>query len=659
MRPNRFAPMRLRFALSLLAIFTINLGLGGLAGAQTSQWRGPWDWKCDVFASATPPCVAPGTDLSELSHAALIPTGVQRGKVLIWRNAATQGVGFPAQVEAWMFDPASPASLVHIIHPQLQSDLFCSGQSWDSSGRLIVAGGITAGAYNTASYEFLPRALGPVTLQMAQGTLHPVIVGSPNWTPWMQLGYTELAHWYPTLMTLTSESIAIPPGCSAATMPGGSTLEIGGCKDTQNPLSPDFYRGIETWERMSGGTWGCPLTTAGVTLSQPAQIYSLLPISNLPDPQLNSYPRAFQLSTSCQKQIFIANDTDSFLTQPYPTAAGSAWVMKLPYLAGPGGWQLHGCPPQPHVANYDGDRVYGNALLLHTLGRENRIIVLNGAQLSTNGSSPSVNQTILEYAPGVSAEGGTWTTKMDLTSVTGAARFDPNAVILPTREILILGGGNGINVNLTSPLNPVFTPYTYDPGDLVSSPGILDSSYPPSHTPSGFPSPTPRLYHAFSVLMPDGSILLAGGDNSTFIGPNFPPPNPPDSEFSGEVFLPRYFFNGFRPTILDSPEVVKRTQASFEVDVTIQVQTGHSIDRVVLLRPASVTHFFDMDQRYIELSYTAVQQPGSAKVILSVIPPASDLGPDGWYLLYVVETDGSATPLRSPSVGQFIQFPSL
>lgn len=84
------------------------------------------------------------------------------------------------------------------------------------------------------------------------------------------------------------------------------------------------------------------------------------------------------------------------------------------------------------------------------------------------------------------------------------------------------------------------------------------------------------------------------------------------------------------------------------------------IDAVVLLRPAAVTHHFDNDQRYIELSFFTQNPMGDPQLTqedLVITAPDKSLGPAGYYMLFVIETDGLGSQYeghRVPSLAQFI-----
>ena len=80
--------------------------------------------------------------------------------------------------------------------------------------------------------------------------------------------------------------------------------------------------------------------------------------------------------------------------------------------------------------------------------------------------------------------------------------------------------------------------------------------------------------------------------------------------------------------------------ASFDVTTPNAAQ----IANVSLIRSPSVTHAFDMNQRFQFLNFTA----GSGKVTVTA-PANANLAPPGDYMLFLVDTNGV------PSVGSFIR----
>ncbi|HEY6320172.1 MAG TPA: galactose oxidase early set domain-containing protein [Thermoanaerobaculia bacterium] len=69
--------------------------------------------------------------------------------------------------------------------------------------------------------------------------------------------------------------------------------------------------------------------------------------------------------------------------------------------------------------------------------------------------------------------------------------------------------------------------------------------------------------------------------------------------------------------------------------------------RVVLIRAGAVTHAFDMEQRLVGLSFT-----GGTGVLKAQAPANGNLAPPGYYLLFIVNKQGT------PSVGQFVHLKS-
>jgi len=127
-----------------------------------------------------------------------------------------------------------------------------------------------------------------------------------------------------------------------------------------------------------------------------------------------------------------------------------------------------------------------------------------------------------------------------------------------------------------------------------------------------------RTYHETALLLPDGRVLVGGGDGNT-----------PD-QFNAEIFSPPYLFKGWRPVITSVSSNVSYGSQSF-----VGTPDGATIQSVAFMRLGAQTHQFDMSQRYVPLSFTA-----AANGLNVQWPANANLAPPGDYMLFIVNGNG-------------------
>lgn len=132
-----------------------------------------------------------------------------------------------------------------------------------------------------------------------------------------------------------------------------------------------------------------------------------------------------------------------------------------------------------------------------------------------------------------------------------------------------------------------------------------------------------RLYHSSALLLPDATVLVAGGGA----------PGPLNNT-NAEIYYPPYLYapgGGFavRPQIISVVDVA-------EVGDVLSVQVDAStIGRVTMVKTGSVTHSVNMDQRFVELPFTA-----SGSMLDVTLPERASDTPPGFYMLFVIDDVG-------------------
>jgi hypothetical protein len=177
------------------------------------------------------------------------------------------------------------------------------------------------------------------------------------------------------------------------------------------------------------------------------------------------------------------------------------------------------------------------------------------------------------------------------------ARMDFNAVILPNGKVMVVGG----RANYAPTAIYVYTPEIFDPQTLTWN--------------NMAPHQIPRWYHSSALLLPDGRVMVSGGDDQT----------------TGEIYSPPYLFQGTRPVIQSVPKIIQYGQ-SFSLSFTSTTATN----RVLLIRNSCVTHSVNMEQRYVRV---ADLTNGSGTFTVSG-PATGNIAPPGYYMLYVVNQNG-------------------
>lgn len=184
-------------------------------------------------------------------------------------------------------------------------------------------------------------------------------------------------------------------------------------------------------------------------------------------------------------------------------------------------------------------------------------------------------------------------------------RRQHNATLLPDGTVLVTGGTSAGGFD--NPALPVNAAEIWDPTKNLWSTMASNTIY--------------RGYHSFALLLPDGRVLSAGGQRAGC---------------AVDVFSPRYLFKGSRPRISSAPSSVAFAQRAF-----VGTPDAASITRVSWVRLGSVTHGFDMDQRFLWLSFSKVS--GGVNVNF---PANGNLSPPGYYMLFLLNNLGVPSHAR-------------
>ncbi|MFT4585246.1 MAG: galactose oxidase [Gammaproteobacteria bacterium] len=255
----------------------------------------------------------------------------------------------------------------------------------------------------------------------------------------------------------------------------------------------------------------------------------------------------------------------------------------------------------------------------------------NGSVLMVGGTHFSVMEGSVDVYDPIA---DSWRPSISL----GMLRHHPSTVLLPDGRMLILAGhDNEAAVSLTG-----HAQYIDPKNDFALSQGLASM-------------PEVRGYHTVSVLLPDGRVILGGGNPGGGYG---------NEREDFRYYYPDYMFQD-RPVIYYAQPVIN-------VDRYFPIAVPHltSVDEIALMSLGSMTHSFDMSQRHVQLRLhsetvllkiidgeaTEADAASCAAVPAECLdlyyvqaPPSLELASSGHYMLFVLDDQ------RVPSIAKIVK----
>jgi hypothetical protein len=290
--------------------------------------------------------------------------------------------------------------------------------------------------------------------------------------------------------------------------------------------------------------------------------------------QLPLYPRAFLAPSG---HVFSLSDFGGN-TERLDTSGTGSWTT---------------------VANtiFDGHNSYGSAVMYDT----GKVVFIGG------GDGPTATAEKID----LNLPNPTWSPAGSMAQ----PRRQHNATILADGTVLVAGGSSVSGFNNSAgqvALAEIWNPATN------------------SFTPVAPASSVYRGYHTTALLLPDGRVLMAGGNHDS---PNY------TENRNAEIYSPPHLFNGPRPTVTSAPDTAELGRTFF-----VATPNAASITDVTFIVPGSVTHSQDWTQRANHLDFTVIE--GGLAITL---PSNQNAVPLGYHMLFLINGNGV------PSVAEWVR----
>jgi hypothetical protein len=366
-------------------------------------------------------------------HLSLLPTG----KVLLWGN----------QGQAQLWNPASPADgFVQVTTPY---ELFCSGHTLLSDGRLMVTGGHSTG-----------------TSGIPQTTIFDPVAGT-----WSITGSMAQGRYYPTTTVL----------------PDGRVLAMSGADESKAPVTIP--------EIENGGTWS-KLTTAGLSIPNP--YYPAMFVAPNGKVFLAGFPQT--------SRYLDVSGTGSWTTVADRQVADRTMGAAVMYSPGKILYVGGGDPPTSSAEVIDlndpapsWQTVPGMAFARRQL---NATILADGEILVTHGTSGSGFNDVTHAVRAAELWNPATKSWSTMALESSSRTYHSTALLLPDARVLTSGSGEGGGVSYE---NSNFTAQVFDPPYLYNPDGT------PAARPTITSTVSTISYgHSFAVETPQAASVARG-----------------------------------------------------------------------------------------------------------------------------------------------------
>jgi hypothetical protein len=475
---------------------------------------------------------------------------------------------------------------------------FCAGQSLLGDGRLFVAGGYKSGD------PFRASAADQVRLISASGT-------TVSWDA--SFGRMENKRWYPTCVTLAN--------CNSFIIGGAAPFAADDWKDTDEDLEyfdlarNRLLRHNRTRKKLPrDGAFHYPRGDRRQRVADGKRLAGLYPLAHLlPNAPGDDAPQGL-LFVLTESFVRVYNPTTNKIVRPKQDAGGfRTWWTQASSVLLPIDVDLSGNGP-----------------------KQVRIMIFGGGSLGVGGDdgkkAPALNKADI-WVFDVNSRALSFEQSLKLNR----PRFMGDSILLPDGTIALIGGASTGYTNSNS--NRILTAELIQPPTSGSRGSVTDARDATDR----------RGYHASSVLLPDGAVLVTGG-NGQWDHESSSDTTPPEEWKSVEIFEPPYFGGAStQPRLLRTPSAL-RAGDHFEV-----ITDAGVVGQVILIRCGARTHSLDTDQRMLRLE-ARIADNGDGTVNLSARMPVNPtLIPPGPYFLWVLRrcADVPSAPLV-PSRGQLV-----